>query len=153
MPIYDGGDVVGLIFVGPADGLRYNPGMTRALPLLLLLLAACAGGAPGATDDPLPSWNDNPRKQAILEFAKAAVATYSPEERVAVFDHDGTLWSEKPVSFQLEFIEDRVRRSRRSIRTGRSGSRSSRSSKGTSPGRWPAGGRRWRSCPPRPKGA
>jgi phosphoglycolate phosphatase-like HAD superfamily hydrolase len=88
-------------------GLGYNPGMMRALPLLLL--AACAGGAPGAGGDPLPSWNDGPRKQAILDFAKAAVATYSPEERVAVFDNDGTLWSEKPVYFQLEFIEDRVK--------------------------------------------
>jgi hypothetical protein len=81
----------------------------RTLALALLLLAACGTPAPGSNGDPLPSWTDGPRKQAILEFAKAAIATYSPEERIAVFDNDGTLWSEQPVYFQLEFMEDRVK--------------------------------------------
>lgn len=81
----------------------------RILSLSLLLVAACGAPRPGSDGDPLPSWNDSPRKQAIIDFAKAAVATYSPEERVAVFDHDGTLWSEKPVTFQFEFMEDRVK--------------------------------------------
>lgn len=78
----------------------------RALPILLL--AACASTSTSAVD-PLPSWNEGPAKQAILEFARHAVAQVPVEERIAVFDNDGTLWSEQPVYFQFAFILDRVR--------------------------------------------
>lgn len=59
-------------------------------------------------NDPLPSWNDGAAKQAILDFV-AAVTTESgdqfvPEnDRIAVFDNDGTLWTEKPFYAQLFF--------------------------------------------------
>src|SRR3954454_11507103 len=51
----------------------------------------------------LPSWNDGPAKQAILDFVSAAKGV-PVEERVAVFDNDGTLWCEKPMPIQLDFI-------------------------------------------------
>ncbi len=64
--------------------------------------------------DPLPSWNDGPAKQAVVDFV-ARVTTESgkefvpPNERIAVFDNDGTLWCEQPVYFQLAFVFDRVK--------------------------------------------
>ena len=64
--------------------------------------------------DPLPSWNDTAAKRAITDFV-ARVATeggadFVPApERIAVFDNDGTLWSEKPVPFQMMFALDRVK--------------------------------------------
>jgi phosphoserine phosphatase len=56
----------------------------------------------------LASWNDTATRAAIVEFVQA-VATDGPElvpaeERVAVFDNDGTLWTEKPMPTQLHFI-------------------------------------------------
>jgi len=64
--------------------------------------------------DPLPSWNDKESKSSIINFIKE---TTNPEnqnfipvpDRIAVFDNDGTLWSEKPVYFQLLFAIDRVK--------------------------------------------
>jgi phosphoglycolate phosphatase-like HAD superfamily hydrolase len=61
------------------------------------------------TGSVLPSWRDGPAKQAILEFvAKTSGQDGSEpvpvEERVAVFDNDGTLWCEKPVPIQMDFI-------------------------------------------------
>jgi phosphoserine phosphatase len=64
--------------------------------------------------DPLPSWNDGKAKQSIIEFVKEVTKTASPDfvpvaERIAVFDNDGTLWSEKPAYFQLLFAIDTVK--------------------------------------------
>lgn len=64
--------------------------------------------------DPLPSWNDGPAKKAIVDFVervteKGAPNFATPDERVAVFDNDGTLWTEHPVYAQLMFAMDRVR--------------------------------------------
>ena len=64
--------------------------------------------------DPLPSWNEGKVKAAILDFVDNAADPASPyfiaaEDRIAVFDNDGTLWSEKPIYFQLFFAMDRVR--------------------------------------------
>jgi phosphoserine phosphatase len=78
----------------------------RLLCVLLLAAAALAG-------DPLPSWNDGPAKQSILAFVKK-VTTEGPDfvrpaDRIAVFDNDGTLWSERPYYFQLQFVLDRIR--------------------------------------------
>ena len=55
------------------------------------------------TTDPLPSWNAGPTKDALLEFL-AEAADVPVEDRVAVFDNDGTLWCEKPNYVQLEFM-------------------------------------------------
>jgi phosphoserine phosphatase len=58
--------------------------------------------------DPLASWNDTPTREAIVAFAEGAAQTMPPEERVAVFDNDGTLWSEKPMPIELGFILQRL---------------------------------------------
>lgn len=56
----------------------------------------------------LDSWTDGPTKSAIVDFVGSVVApgeNFVPvEERVAVFDNDGTLWCEKPMYIQLDFI-------------------------------------------------
>ena len=64
--------------------------------------------------DPLPSWNEGPSKQAIINFVKET--TYSGSEsfipakdRIVVFDNDGTLWSEQPMYFQFIFAIDRIK--------------------------------------------
>jgi len=87
---------------------------TIFLFLLLLLLGACAAQRPEPATDPMPSWNDGPVKQSILSFVgdvtEASGGDFIPvEDRIAVFDNDGTLWSEKPTYFQLLFILDRIR--------------------------------------------
>ena len=63
--------------------------------------------------DPLASWNEGPTKQAILDFVRATTDPASPklvppEERIATFDQDGTLWVEHPVYSQLIYCFDRV---------------------------------------------
>lgn len=64
--------------------------------------------------DHLPSWNDTKAKQNILTYVNEVTdetnANFIPvEERIAVFDNDGTLWSEQPAYFQLFFAIDRVK--------------------------------------------
>ncbi|HVY73253.1 MAG TPA: HAD family hydrolase [Puia sp.] len=64
--------------------------------------------------DPLPSWNDGATKKALLNFVSAATQTggqsFIPEsDRIAVFDNDGTLWSEQPLYFQFFFAFDRIK--------------------------------------------
>ena len=66
------------------------------------------------TDDPLASWNDGTTKKSILDFVarvtEAGGKDYvAPEERIATFDNDGTLWSERPYPFQVAFALDRVK--------------------------------------------
>jgi phosphoglycolate phosphatase-like HAD superfamily hydrolase len=63
--------------------------------------------------DPLPSWNDGNAKRAIVEFVRATTdkdsATFvPPEDRVAAFDQDGTLWVEHPMYTQVLYCLDRV---------------------------------------------
>jgi phosphoglycolate phosphatase-like HAD superfamily hydrolase len=74
---------------------------------------AVAASKTGPTGDPLPSWRAGASKQAILEFVQRATTEGSPDlvplsERVAVFDNDGTLWCEKPMPIQLDFILRRL---------------------------------------------
>lgn len=56
----------------------------------------------------LDSWHDGPAKAAIVEFVERAAEKVTPEERVAVFDNDGTLWCEKPAYIQLDFLVRRI---------------------------------------------
>jgi phosphoglycolate phosphatase-like HAD superfamily hydrolase len=76
--------------------------------LAALVLAACAGSSAAPLGDPLPSWNDGAAKSAIVEFVRKA-ADIPVEDRVAVFDNDGTLWSEQPMYVQFVFVADRIR--------------------------------------------
>lgn len=60
-------------------------------------------------DDPLPSWRPGPTRDALLRFLTDATSI-PPEERVAYFDNDGTLWCERPTYVQYEFYADALRR-------------------------------------------
>jgi phosphoglycolate phosphatase-like HAD superfamily hydrolase len=62
----------------------------------------------------LSSWNEGFAKQNIVNFVRGVTTAgtpqfVKPEERIAVFDNDGTLWSEQPVYFQLAFVLDRLK--------------------------------------------
>jgi phosphoserine phosphatase len=64
-----------------------------------------------AAPDHLPSWSDGPARTRIVEFVEAVTDPLSksyvpPADRVAVFDNDGTLWSEQPLYFQAVFALD-----------------------------------------------
>ena len=81
--------------------------------LLAACLCLCLQVAT-ATTDPLPSWTAGESRQAIVDFVRQVTTPDSadfvaPDERIAVFDNDGTLWSEKPAYFQLLFAIDRIR--------------------------------------------
>ena len=78
----------------------------------LWVLSAAAAIAQAA--DPLPSWNEGSTKQSILTFVEKVTTPGTPDfvpppERIAVFDNDGTLWSEQPMYFQLFFALERVK--------------------------------------------
>ena len=65
------------------------------------------------TGDQLPSWRDGAAKQSITEFVAAATSPGSDDyvaepDRIAVFDNDGTLWTEQPLYAQLAFAMDRA---------------------------------------------
>jgi phosphoglycolate phosphatase-like HAD superfamily hydrolase len=78
-----------------------------------LLAIALVGHSTARAQDPLPSWNDGPTKQAIVDFVRSTTETgggkfVPPEERIATFDQDGTLWVEHPIYSQLVYCLDRV---------------------------------------------
>ncbi len=82
--------------------------------LIAMALAAALVPWAQAQSDPLPSWNDGAAKARILEFVRAVTVAGTPTfvppaERIAVFDNDGTLWSEQPAYFQLLFALDRIK--------------------------------------------
>jgi len=77
------------------------------------LLSASASAQTTKPSDALPSWNDGAAKQAILDFVHLTTDETSanfvpPEDRIAAFDQDGTLWVEHPVYTQIVFCLDRV---------------------------------------------
>ena len=85
--------------------------MTRRL--LTTTALALAMAVPALAADPLPSWNDGAAKRAITDFVirvttKGGPDFVPPAERIAVFDNDGTLWSEQPMYLQLAFVLDRI---------------------------------------------
>jgi phosphoserine phosphatase len=99
-----------------------SPGIDRrallatlaALPALSApLLSASAPAQTPAPGGLLPSWNDGPAKQAIFDFVRATINRSSPsyvfpEDRIAVFDQDGTLWVEHPMYTQVVYCLERV---------------------------------------------
>ncbi|TCK02694.1 heat shock protein HslJ [Marinobacterium mangrovicola] len=81
-----------------------------------LLASAIGVAAPAwaASADPLPSWNSGAAKDSIIEFVDNVTDPESgqylpPAKRIATFDNDGTLWSEKPLYFQFYFALDRLK--------------------------------------------
>ena len=89
----------------------------RSLMVVVGVLSAGCGSTseatPASTVDPLPSWRDGVAKQRIRDFVGEVTRPgpnyLAPEDRVAVFDDDGTLWTEKPMSFATAYALDRVR--------------------------------------------
>ena len=88
---------------------------TRKKNLVIVALACMVGfiATKAEAVDPLSSWNDGPAKQAIVEFVKATTTQGSPqfvppEERVATFDQDGTLWVEHPMYTQVMYCLEKV---------------------------------------------
>ena len=66
------------------------------------------------SNDPLPSWNEGTTKQSIIDFVNEVTNESSanfvkPEDRIATFDNDGTLWAEQPMYFQVQFALDRIK--------------------------------------------
>jgi steroid 5-alpha reductase family enzyme len=101
--------------------LAWGKNMSRHLVKALLHGAAAAiigafaiAMSASAQSDPLPSWNDTAPKSAIVSFVEKVSKQGSPDfvpepERIAVFDNDGTLWTEQPNYFQGMFAVDRVK--------------------------------------------
>jgi phosphoserine phosphatase len=82
--------------------------------VLLVAVAASASIAWAQAADPLPSWNETTAKRAVVAFVEKVTTPGSPDlvppaDRIAVFDNDGTLWSEQPMYVQLAFVLDRVK--------------------------------------------
>ncbi|MBK6806706.1 MAG: haloacid dehalogenase-like hydrolase [Betaproteobacteria bacterium] len=94
--------------------MRDRAHLPRRAASLAVAAFACGLVATLAAAQPLPSWNDGPAKRAIVRFVADATTPGTPSfvppaDRIAVFDNDGTLWSEQPMYFQLAFAIDRVR--------------------------------------------
>jgi phosphoserine phosphatase len=84
--------------------MRHVLPLAAAAVLVALPLAA----------DPLPSWADTEAKARIVAFVESVTDPASPDyvtpaDRIAVFDNDGTLWSEQPLYFQALYALDILR--------------------------------------------
>lgn len=85
--------------------------------ILLLLITNCKQSSSidkTSQTDPLPSWNEGNTKNSIIQFVESACDSVNEgyitvPDRIAVFDNDGTLWSEKPFYFQLFFAIDQIK--------------------------------------------
>src|SRR5882672_3021499 len=87
------------------------PGAFAAVMLFTVALTVHANA--NAQTSALPSWNDGPAKQAIVSFVnnvtdKSGTSYVEPEDRIATFDQDGTLWVEHPLYAQAMFALARV---------------------------------------------
>jgi phosphoglycolate phosphatase-like HAD superfamily hydrolase len=94
------------------DLVTSRMGWTRR-PALALCLALLGTLGAQAQSDPLPSWIKGPAKEAILTFVKDTTEKSSPryiepQDRIATFDQDGTLWTEHPIYAQAAFALSRV---------------------------------------------
>src|SRR5947208_8477778 len=91
--------------------------MTRRIIFPAVAIGAVllgSGASLQGQGDPLPSWNDTAPKKVIVAFVEHVTKEGSPdfvkpEERIATFDNDGTLWAEQPIYFQFQFAIDRVK--------------------------------------------
>jgi len=86
----------------------------RFVSLAIAAAPLVAASTAWAQADPLPSWNESASKRAILDFIARTTAEGGGDvvpvaERIAVFDNDGTLWTEQPIYFQFAFAIDRVK--------------------------------------------
>lgn len=84
--------------------------MKKLLKGLLLLIALTQP----LKASPLPSWNEGEIKQSIINFVqtvtdKSSASYVPPQNRIATFDNDGTLWVEQPLYSQFVFAIDRIK--------------------------------------------
>lgn len=90
------------------------PHRQRSCSVAPFLAVAFLLHLPLQAQDPLPSWNDGTTKSAIVDFVTRVTTPTNSDfvpinDRIATFDNDGCLWSEKPFYFQLAFAIDRVK--------------------------------------------
>jgi phosphoserine phosphatase len=99
-------------------GEKLKPEFRELIPATLFFIAAfqlLAGqNVIAGVADPLPSWNESAAKKAIVAFVEKVTKEGSPDfvppnERIATFDNDGTLWAEQPMYVQMAFALDRVK--------------------------------------------
>jgi len=88
--------------------------LLSTLALLPALIGSLRPKSAIAQTDILQSWSDGPAKTSIIDFVARVTTQGGPdfvpaEQRIAVFDNDGTLWCEQPMYVQLAFILDRVK--------------------------------------------
>ena len=88
----------------------------RAIFVSVAVLAASgmASTLPAVAQEPLPSWNNTDARSRIINFVKQTVTEggegfVAPADRIAVFDNDGTLWTEQPYYIHLGFMLDLVK--------------------------------------------
>jgi hypothetical protein len=100
---------------GRSSGIDRRTLVTRLalLPAFANIAFVAPAQAQPASAAPLASWNDGPAKQAIHDFVRTTTDTASPkfvppEERIATFDQDGTLWVEQPLYSQVLYCFSRV---------------------------------------------
>ncbi len=93
---------------------RQFSSLALSVPIAAMLFEGAGTPAADAqSGDPLPSWNAGTSKTAILNFVRAATDSSDPnfvhpEDRIATFDQDGTMWVEHPIYTQVDFALDRV---------------------------------------------
>ena len=88
--------------------------MRRTLAGAVLAALTAGGAASLEAADPLPSWNEGAARRSVVAFVEnvtreGGTGYVPPAERIAVFDNDGTLWSEQPMYFQAFFVFDRIK--------------------------------------------
>ena len=98
----------------PDARARRSDTRMKANLISLALAVSFAVASVVRAQDRLPSWNETASKKAIVDFVQrvtkeGAPDFVRPEERIATFDNDGTLWVEQPIYFQVLFMRDRVK--------------------------------------------
>jgi phosphoglycolate phosphatase-like HAD superfamily hydrolase len=91
-----------------------TPNPLHRLRVLFVCALLLVGGCATLQPDPLPSWSEGPARQAIVSFVRETTDSASPQfvppdQRIATFDQDGTLWVEQPMYAQVMFALDRVK--------------------------------------------
>jgi hypothetical protein len=94
--------------------VAFRPLISVQLIAIGVTLLGRSGQAAAPTGDPLPSWRDGAAKQAVVTFVqkvtrKSSLDYVPPAERIATFDNDGTLSTEKPVPTEAAYTIARVR--------------------------------------------
>ena len=83
--------------------------------IALIAVTGCGSNRGEESADPLSAWNETAAKTSITAFVDRVTTQDDPEfvakeDRIAVFDNDGTLWAEAPMPFQLAFALDEIKR-------------------------------------------